>query len=181
MKGTPNKVNTYFQILFKRLAMTGFHAYSQGMKALITQATRAQIAEKLIHGENPNNISKDLGIELNQVLMILGDGDFSARCLELYRNQARGLALVALHNISRIAFDPVATAATQLKASKILADIAREMDELHRDDLEPSNMTQNQLAERLKALQKEAILRAKPIDTGVIDLEPVPSLDDMLE
>lgn len=151
------------------------------MKALITLDQKQKIAESLIHGESPNSISLNVGIPLNHVLNVLNDGDFSAKLLELFKNQARGVALIAHHNITRIAFDPTATAATQLKASKILVDIAREMDEIHRDDLEPSNMTQNQLAERLKALQKEAIARVKPIDTGVIDIEPIPSLDDMLE
>lgn len=150
------------------------------MKSLITFDQKTEIAQKLIHGESPDKISKEMNLGLNQVLAILGDGEFSAKCLELFKNQARGLALVALHNISRIAFDPSATAATQLKASKILADIAREMDDLHPNDLEPSGMTQAQLAERLKALQKEAIARAKPIDTGLIEHEPSASLDDML-
>lgn len=151
------------------------------MTKLITMDQKTKIAERLIHGESPVSISTNLNITVNDVLLVLGDGDFSARLYDLFKTQAKGLALVALHNITRIAFDPAATVATQLKASKILADIAREMDEIHRDDLEPSNMTQNQLAERLKALQKEAIARAKPIDTGVIDIETSPSLDDMLE
>lgn len=139
------------------------------MKALITLDQKQKIAESIIHGENPNSIALNMNIPLNQVLSLLGDGDFSARLLELFKNQAKGMAVIAHNNIARIAFDPTATAATQLKASKILVDIARELDEIHRDDLEPSNMTQNQLKERLEALQKEAITRAKPIDTGVID------------
>lgn len=150
------------------------------MKSLITIDQKAKIAELLIRGESPQGISDELNITVNQVLMVFNDGDFSAKCLELFKIQARGLALVALHNISRIAFDPSATSATQLKASKILADIAREMDDLYPSDLEPSNMSQNQLAERLKALQKEAIARAKPINTGVIECQVSPDLDDML-
>lgn len=151
------------------------------MKDLITMDQKAKIAEMLIHGENPNNISTTLNIPINRVLMILGDGDFSARLLELFKNQAKGMAVIAHNNIARIAFDPTATAATQLKASKILVDIARELEDLHKDDLEPANMTQNQLAERLKALQKEAIARAKPIDTGVIEHKPVIDLDNMID
>lgn len=112
--------------------------------------------------------------------MILGDGEFSAKLLELFKTQAKGVALIAHHNIMRIAFDPLATAATQLKASKILVDIARELEDLSPGDLQPANMTQNQLADRLKALQKEAIKRAKPIETGVIDQPQPASLDDML-
>lgn len=151
------------------------------MKDLIYLDKRAEIAQKLINGDSPGKIADELNIRLNQVLAILGEGDFSAKCLELFKNQARGLALVALHNISRIAFNPSATAATQLKASKILVDIAREMEDLSPSDLEPAGMTQSQLAERLKALQKEAITRAKPIDTGVIDQLQPASLDDMLD
>jgi hypothetical protein len=151
--------------------MTGFSFYSDGMKQLISHDQKVKIAEKLIYGESPNKIASDLNITMNQVLLLLGDAEFSAKLLELFRNQARGIALVAHHNITRIAFDPSATAATQLKASKILVDIAREMQELHPNDLQPANMTQAQLADRLKALQKEAINRAKPIDTGVIDID----------
>lgn len=139
------------------------------MTKLITQDQRAKIAEKLIHGESPISISNNLNITVNDVLLILGDGEFSAKLYELFKTQAKGLALVAHHNITRIAFDPTASAATQLKASKILVDIAREMEELNPGDLEPANMSQSQLADRLKALQKEAIARAKPINTGVID------------
>ena len=142
---------------------------------------RAEIAQRLINGDSPQVIATDFLITVNQVLSIFSDGDFSVRVLELFKNQARGVALVAHHNIMRIAFDPSATAATQLKASKILVDIAREMQELHPNDLEPAGMTQSQLADRLKALQKEAIARAKPIDTGVIDQATTPSLDDMLD
>lgn len=151
------------------------------MKELIPLDKRAEIAQRLINGESPQAIATHFLITVNQVLSIFGDGEFAAKCLELFNNQARGLALVALHNISRIAFDPTASAATQLKASKILVDIAREMEELHPNDLEPSGMTQAQLAERLKALQKEAIARTKPIETGVIDQPQPASLDDMLD
>jgi len=150
------------------------------MKDLIAYDLKAQIAEKLIHGESPGSISTDLNITLNQVLMVLGDGDFGAKLLELFRKQAKGAALIAHNNILRIAFDKDASPATQLKASKILVDIARELEDLHPNDLEPAYMSQKQLADRLKALQKEVITRAKPIDTGVIEHEAPPSLDDML-
>lgn len=139
------------------------------MTSLIKYDDKVKIAEKLIHGENPNSISLSMNIPLNHVLGLLGDGDFSARLLELFKNQAKGMAVIAHNNIARIAFDPTATAATQLKASKILVDIARELEDLSPSDLEPADMTQNQLKERLEALQKEAIARAKPIDLKVID------------
>lgn len=151
--------------------MTGFKVYIAGMKALIPHDQKLKIAEKIISGETPSKIAENLGLTVNQVLSILGDSEFSTKLLNLFKNQARGVALLAHHNIVRIAFDPESTRATQLKASKILVDIAREMEEIHANDLEPANMTQAQLADRLKALQKEAINRAKPIETGVIDLD----------
>lgn len=150
------------------------------MKSLITLDQKREIAEKLIHGENPNQISLDLNLSINQVFAILSDADFSGRCAELFTSQARGLGLVALHNISRIAFDPTATPATQLKASKILADIARELQELSPNDLEPAYMSQKSLTDRLSQLQKEAQRRAIPVKGEVIEHEPAPSLDDML-
>lgn len=151
------------------------------MTKLITQDQKAKIAERLIHGESPISISNNLNITVNDVLLILGDGDFSARLYDLFKTQAKGLALIAHHNITRIAFDDKASAATQLKASKILVDIARELEELSPNDLEPAHMSQGQLKERLEALQKEAIARAKPIDTGVIDMQSSADIDDMLE
>lgn len=151
--------------------MTGFFVYLKGMKAIIPHDQKVKIAEKLIHGETPDKIASFFGLTQNDVLSLLGDKDFSAKLLELFKNRARGVAVIAHNNIMRIAFDEKATAATQLKASKILVDIAREMEELHPNDLEPANMTQNQLADRLKALQKEALNRTKPINTGVIDID----------
>lgn len=141
------------------------------MKDIITNDIKAKIAENILNGENPENVGNKLGLTLNQVLGVLGDKDFSAKLLILFKNQAKGIALLAHNNIVRIAFDTKASAATQLKASKILVDIARELEELSPNDLEPATMTQSQLADRLKALQKEAINRAKPIDTGVIDID----------
>ena len=164
-------VNRFFQEKYKRLALTGFGGYSSGMKALITYDQKVKIAEKIINGESPEKIANDLQLKQNHVLSVLGDSEFSAKLLNLFKNQARGIALLAHQNIVRIAFDIRSSAATQLKASKILVDIAREMEELHPNDLEPANMTQAQLADRLKALQKEALNRAKPIDTGVIEQE----------
>lgn len=151
--------------------MSGFCAYVEGMKDLISHDQKAEIAKKLIYGESPLTISTQMGITVNQVLSLLGDGDFSAKLLELFKTQAKGMAYIAHQNIARIAFDPLASPATQLKASKILVDIARELEELHPNDDEPANMSQSQLANRLKELQKEAIKRALPVDTGVIEAE----------
>ena len=151
------------------------------MKDLITLDLKRQIAEKIIHGENPNKISMDLDLSINQVFAVLGDKEFSSKVAEIFGSQARGLGLVALHNISRIAFDSTASPATQLKASKILADIARELQELHPNDMEPAYMSQKSLTDRLALLQKEAIKRAIPIHADVIENATPPSLDDMLD
>jgi len=137
----------------------------------LTHAKKVQIAEKLLQGISPSIISIEMKISTNSVLSVLSEPFFSAKCLILFTNQARGLALVALHNISRIAFDTSASPATQLKASVALVNIAQGLNDLHRDDLEPSQMTQNQLSERLTILQKEAVNRAKPIDVGIIDID----------
>lgn len=147
----------------------------------MTLDDKQKILEKIIHGENLNSISIEFKVSINVILSILGDRDFAAKLLELFTNQAKGMALIAHNNIARIAFDTTASAATQLKASKALVDIARELQELSPNDLEPAYMSQNQLADRLKALQKEAINRAKPINTGVIEHTPTPSLDDMID
>lgn len=153
------------------------------MTALIPHSVKIQIAEKLINGESLEDISKCLKIRGNSILTILGDPSFSAKLLELFRNQARGLALLALHNITRIAFEEnkSVTAATKLKASKMLADIALQLDEIQPGDLDPSSMSQSQLVARLRALQKEAGNRARPINTGQIEQVKSVSLADMLD
>jgi hypothetical protein len=150
------------------------------MKDLITLDLKRQIVEKLINGDSPNEVSKYLNLSINQVLSVLGDVEISGKVADLFALQARGLGLVALHNISRIAFDTTASPATQLKASKILADIARELQELHPNDLEPAYMSQKSLTDRLSLLQKEAIKRSIPINADVIDNEAPISIDDML-
>ena len=150
------------------------------MKSLIPHDQKADIAKRLIYGESPSAISEKTGMSVNEVLSVLGDGDFSGKLLELFKSQAKGVALIAHNNIMRIAFDPTASAATQLKASKILVDIARELEELHPNDDEPANMSQAQLADRLQELQKEAIKRAIPIETGVIEQAPI-DIDDMFQ
>lgn len=152
---------------------------------VLTDEKKQLVVELLLRGESPLYIAKSIGCIQSAVLSVLSCKGFADKCLEVFKSQSKGLALVALHNITRIAFSPDSTPATQLKASKILTDIARELDELSPDDLEPSTMTQSQIAERLKALQKEAASRARPVDTGQIDVPAkrvnAPSIDDMLD
>ncbi len=163
--------------------MSGFPLYSDGMKDLISMDQKAKIAALLIRGESPLTISNNLNITVNDVLGLLGDRGFSCNLLEMFKTQAKGAAFIAHNNILRIAFDPspLTSAATKLKASKILIDIARELEELHPDDMEPANMTQAQLVERLGELQKEVIARAKPVESLILDAEPSLDLDDMLD
>lgn len=139
------------------------------MKSIILHDKKVEIVQRLISGESPSSISSEYGLNINQLFSVLNDGELCVKLLESFKIQAKGIAFIAHSNIARIAFDSQASAATQLKASKILVDIARELDELHPNDDEPSNMSQIQLSNRLKELQKEAIKRAIPIDTGVID------------
>lgn len=155
----------------------GFIAYCVDMNKIIKADIKSKIAEMLIQGENPENVREKLSCDISEVMGVLSDERFSLKAAEILRSQAQGFALIGLHNIARIANDKEASHATQLKASIALNQIAREYGETLADDLEPSTMSQSQLAARLKALQNEANVRAKPIDTGVIDQ----SIDDMLE
>ena len=150
------------------------------MKVLNNPDIKAQIAQRLINGESVNEISEVLGITTNKILKVFSDKEFGIMCYESFSNTARGLALVGLHNISRIAFDVSTPINSKLKANKILVDIAREMQELNPSDIEAAHMTQNQLIDTLKALEKERIKRAKPIDTGVIEHASIIDVEDML-
>lgn len=151
------------------------------MNNLTKDEVRLNVAQKLINGDNPNQIAVDLGLEKNKVLTILGDGGFATKLLEIFKNQSRGLALSSLHNIADIAFDqsPTASAATKLRASKLLIDIAKELDSVFASDLDPATMSQAQLVNKLAELQKEAANRAKPINTGQIDQGL--SLNDLID
>lgn len=151
------------------------------MNDLTKDEMRLKVAQKLINGDSPMVIATECGLTVNQVLTVLGCGDFAAKLLDLFKNQARGLALSSLHNIARIAFDesPNASAATKLRASKLLVDIAKELDSIFAGDLDPATMTQAQLVNQLAAMQKEVANRAKPINTGQIDQGL--SLNDMID
>ena len=167
-------------IIQKTLLCRGFKCIDLIMKQLITSDLKRQILEKLIRGTNPNEISKCYNITLNQVFSVLGDVEIGGKVADLFALQAKGLGLIALHNISRIAFDDTASPATQLKASKILTDIARELQELYPNDLEPAYMSQKNLSDRLTLLQKEALKRAIPVKGEIIDNDKPLSIEDML-
>ena len=129
------------------------------------------IIESIIHGDSINSILTNHNIDPKQLFMVINDPLFGAKSLESFKILSKSFSIMALHNIARIAFDPASSPATALKASKALADLALNIDDSHHDDQEPSTMTQNQLAARLQALQKEAVNRAKPIKGTVIDID----------
>jgi hypothetical protein len=148
------------------------------MKVTIHHDVKVQIVEKLIHGIAPNDIASLLGITVNSVFNIFDDPELSNKFNDLLKARSIGMAFIAHNNISRIAFDPSASAATQLKASKMLVDIGKDTQEMHPVNIEPASMSQNQLVDTLRALEKERIKRAKPIDMGIIEADI--SIDSML-
>lgn len=104
---------------------------------------------------------------------------FSERVKEYLEKDIQISGLAALRNIKAIAAQEGISKATQLKANQWIAEKALELNRLGVDSHSPATMTQDQLSRRLIELQKEAIKRAKPINTGVIDQSPI-NMDDML-
>ncbi len=154
---------------------------SKHLKSLIKIHEYENIVQMLLEGKSIHYISCQKKVDIETILNLFSDVDFSAKCLELFKNRAKGFALIGHNNIARIAFSPDSSEATQLKASKYLVDIARELDQISPHDLDPAHMSQDQLIERLKALQKETVVRAKPVDTGVIEHKSSTNLEDMLD
>lgn len=147
------------------------------MNDVVKQDITKEIAALLVQGESPSAICKKLKIEENLVYGVMSGQEFAALCMETLDANLRSATLFAVRNIIRMADDEKISAATRLKANQYLVDKAKEIEGLGGSDLSPSTMSQDQLARRLNELQKEAIKRAKPIDTGV----DTPNLDDMLD
>lgn len=113
-------------------------------------------------------------------MRIMASNVFTERVKEHLEKDILISGLTAVKNIKTIASQEGISKATQLKANQWLAEKALEVNKLGHTE-SPATMTQDQLARRLKELQNEAIKRAKPIDTGVIDALSSASIDDMLD
>ena len=139
------------------------------MNDIIPQNMRQDIVNALLMGENPDTIIKNFSCKAEDVLMIMGSGEFLEIVQDYLEKDIKISGLMALQNIKKIAQDDEGSKATRLKANQWLAEKALEVNKLGNTGDSPATMTQDQLARRLKELQAEAIKRAKPIDTGVIE------------
>lgn len=146
------------------------------MNDLITQELTEKIVVSLLSGENPDTIMSKHSCGYSDIMRIMASNVFQERVKEYLEKDIIISGLTAVKNIKTIASQEGISKATQLKANQWLAEKALELNRLGAGVDSPATMTQDQLARRLKELQNEAIKRAKPIDTGVID-NP---LEDML-
>ena len=151
------------------------------MNDLVKQELTEKIILALLSGENPDMIMTKLSCDSNAVMRVMASNVFSERVREYLEKDIIISGLAAVKNIKTIAGQEGISKATQLKANQWLAEKALEFNKLGVDSDSPATMTQDQLARRLKELQNEAIKRAKPIETGVIDNPAQPDIDDMLE
>ncbi len=147
------------------------------MNDVIKHDLREKIVNLLLCGSNPDITAKECDCDLSMVLAVMGSGDFSERISEHLEKDIKISGITALKNIKDIASDDTANKNTRLRANQWIAEKALETSALGSSGGAPATMTQDQLARRLQELQKEAIKRAKPIDTGVIDQD----LDAMLD
>lgn len=151
------------------------------MNDLVNPDFVEKITLSLLAGENPEDLSISHNCDVNAIYRIMGGIGFSERVKEYLEKDIIINGLVAVKNIKKIASEDGISKATQLKANQWLAEKALELNRIGLQGESPSTMTQDQLARRLQELQKEAIKRAKPIETGVIEHIPSASLDDMLD
>jgi len=150
------------------------------MNDLVNTDIIEKIVLSLLSGENPDTLSIKFCCDISQIHRIMASNVFSDRVKEYLEKDIQVSGLVALKNIKKIASEEGISKATQLKANQWIAEKALELNRLGVDSHSPATMTQDQLARRLKELQNEAVKRAIPINTGVIDQVPSPSIDDML-
>lgn len=150
------------------------------MNDVIKADLKEKIINSLLCGVNPDTTSKEHECELSLVLEIMGGSDFQERISEHLEKEIKINGLAALRNIKTIADDDSANKNTRLRANQWIAEKALEINKLGGFDGSASTMTQSQLARRLQELQAEAIKRAKPIDTGVIEHNSRDDLSDML-
>ncbi len=146
------------------------------MNDIIKTDLKENIVNLLLCGENPNTIAIKCKCDLNTVLLIMGSTNFLEKCTELVEKSIKSQVLSSIRNITLIANSKTASDVTRLKANQYIVDRSLEFNDNGHDTGEAATMTQEQLAARVKDLQNEVNKRAKPIDTGVIDM----SLDDML-
>lgn len=150
------------------------------MNDLIDAKNIEKITIALLSGENPDTLQNKFKCDISLIYKIMASSVFSERVKEYLEKDILISGLAAVKNIKTIASQDGISKATQLKANQWLAEKALEVNKLGHTE-SPATMTQDQLARRLKELQNEAIKRAVPIDTGVIDQAPPQSLDDMLD
>jgi hypothetical protein len=146
------------------------------MNDIIKDDLNQKIIELLLKGDDPVFISRKLDCPLNMVMAIMGSESFREICKENIESLIvfNGLAAVKrIEETSRLSTSELA----RLGAAKWLADNALNINKLGIVSESPSTMSQDQLARRLKDLQKEAVKRAIPIDTGVIEHD----IDKMME
>lgn len=139
-----------------------------------------KITLSLLSGENPDIVANNHKCDVSAVYGIMRSNVFSERVKEYLEKDILISGLTAVKNIKTIASQDGISKATQLKANQWLAEKALEVNKLA-DSESPATMTQDQLSRRLKELQNEAIKRAKPIKTGVIDQAPSINMDDMID
>lgn len=139
------------------------------MNEIVQDDLVEKITLLLLAGESPHEIQARISCELSLIYRIMGDNVFQERVQEYLEKDLIISGLVAVKNIKHIASEENVSRATKLKANQWLAEKALEINRIGVDSNSPSTMTQDQLARRLKELQNEAIKRAKPIETGVLD------------
>ena len=148
------------------------------MNDIIKADLDREITIKLLEGKSPETVSRELSCDVSRVYGVFRSSEYVKLCGEYLEKGLKSAALQSLHNITTIANDKKASQATRLKANQYIIDKTLEISDAQGHGNTPATMTQDQLASRLRELQREVNKRVKPIDTGVID--HAPDIDNML-
>lgn len=146
-----------------------------------------KIALLLDKGEmSVNAISRECGCTFHYVYEVKNSAKFRDWQRESGLQMLRGEGVkVALNTLLEIARDKKAPKTARVSAADKLLTHGYRINEAGELEKAPSQMTQSELRQRLEQLESirsELSNRANPVQDGVvIDVDPIPSLDNLLD
>ena len=136
---------------------------------------KTEIITRLLDGESEQSILEDLQCGKFMVNSVISSDIFATNAAEIVQKRLNSAALRSVVILSQIMDNEEIGANPRIRAAEILLSKSLEIQQTQGgSDIEPSTMTQPQLIKYFTDLQKEVMSRAKPVDTGIIDM------DDML-
>ena len=147
-------------------------------KIIKTDELKQKIVKLLLTGLSTREVSEYLKCDINVTNSVFQSVAYVKLAQEEIPKLLSSAGLRAVVNLSQICDNNTTSDSVKVRANEILLKEALNIQAMQQSSVAASNMRQEQLIERLNDLQKEAIKRTKPIDTGVIEHKL--SLDDLM-